>query len=61
MNQAVMTRPGKIEFRDAPVPVPGKGQVLIRVRRIGICGSDVHVYHGKHPFTPYPDSIEDHI
>ena len=54
MNQAVMTRPGKIEFRDAPVPSPGKGKVLIRVRRIGICGSDVNVYHGKHPFTTYP-------
>jgi len=49
-----MTRPGAIEFRDVPPPVPGKGQVLIRVQRIGICGSDVHVRHGKHPFTPYP-------
>jgi 2-desacetyl-2-hydroxyethyl bacteriochlorophyllide A dehydrogenase len=49
-----MTRPGEIEFRDVPSPVPGKGQVLIRVRRIGVCGSDVHVRHGKHPFTPYP-------
>lgn len=54
MRQAVMTRPGAIEFRDVPPPVPGKGQVLIRVRRIGVCGSDVHVQHGKHPFTPYP-------
>jgi L-iditol 2-dehydrogenase len=54
MKQAVMIRPGEIEFRDAPVPIPGKGQVLIRVRRIGVCGSDVHVHHGKHPFTPYP-------
>ncbi len=54
MRQAVMTRPGEIEFRDVPSPVPGKGQVLIRVRRIGVCGSDVHVRHGKHPFTPYP-------
>ena len=54
MKQAVMIRPGEIEFRDAPVPTPGKGQVLIRVRRIGVCGSDVHVCHGKHPFTSYP-------
>jgi len=49
-----MTRPGVIVFGDVPKPVPGKGQVLIRVRRIGVCGSDVHVRHGKHPFTPYP-------
>ena len=54
MKQAVMIRPGEIEFRDAPVPALGKGQALIRVRRIGVCGSDVHVHHGKHPFTPYP-------
>jgi 2-desacetyl-2-hydroxyethyl bacteriochlorophyllide A dehydrogenase len=49
-----MTSPGEIEFRDVPVPVPGPGEVLIRVERIGICGSDVHVRHGRHPFTGYP-------
>ena len=54
MKQAIMTKPGTIEFRDVPKPRAGRGQVLIRVRRIGICGSDVHVNHGKHPFTPYP-------
>jgi 2-desacetyl-2-hydroxyethyl bacteriochlorophyllide A dehydrogenase len=54
MKQAVMTKPGTIEFREVPKPRPGKGQVLIRVLRIGVCGSDVHVNHGKHPFTPYP-------
>jgi L-iditol 2-dehydrogenase len=54
MKQAVMTRPGTIEFGDVPKPKPGRGQVLIRVRRNGVCGSDVHVNHGKHPFTPYP-------
>ena len=54
MKQAIMIAPGAIEFRDIPKPAPGRGQVLIRVRRIGICGSDVHVNHGKHPFTSYP-------
>jgi len=54
MKQAIMTAPGTIEFRDLAKPSPGKGQVLIRVQRIGICGSDVHVNHGKHPFTSYP-------
>ena len=28
--------------------------MLIRVRRIGVCGSDIHVYHGLHPYTSYP-------
>ena len=32
----------------------GPGQVLLRIKRIGVCGSDVHVNHGKHPFTSYP-------
>ena len=54
MKQAVMTSPGVIEFRDVPVPKPGPEEVLIRVRRIGVCGSDIHVRHGRHPFTSYP-------
>ena len=54
MKQAIMIDPGTIEFREIPKPLPGRQQVLIRVRRIGICGSDVHVNHGKHPFTTYP-------
>jgi L-iditol 2-dehydrogenase len=54
MKQAVMTAPGKIEFEDVPVPKPLPGQVLLRVNRIGICGSDVHAYHGKHPHVKYP-------
>lgn len=54
MKQAVMISPGVIEFRDVPVPKPGPEEVLIRVRRIGICGSDIHVRHGRHPFTSYP-------
>ena len=49
-----MTAPGAIEFNDVAVPVPGTGQVLLRIQRIGVCGSDVHVYHGKHPYTGYP-------
>jgi len=49
-----MTSPGVIEFRDVPAPEPGPGQVLLRIRCIGVCGSDIHVYHGKHALTPYP-------
>jgi L-iditol 2-dehydrogenase len=54
MKQAVMTTPGHVEIRDVPAPQPGPGDVLIRMKRIGVCGSDIHVYHGKHPLTPYP-------
>ena len=54
MLQQVMIEPKKIEFLQVETPTPQKGQVLVRIRRIGICGSDIHVYHGKHPFTRYP-------
>jgi 2-desacetyl-2-hydroxyethyl bacteriochlorophyllide A dehydrogenase len=54
MRQAVMTAPGKIEMRSVPDAVAGKGQVLLRIKRIGVCGSDVHVFHGTHPFVSYP-------
>jgi len=56
MKQAVMTAPGRIELRDVPLPEVAPDQVLVRVKRIGVCGSDIHVFHGKHPLTPYPGS-----
>jgi L-iditol 2-dehydrogenase len=54
MKQAVMTAPGQIEFREVDKPSPQDQQVLIDVQRIGVCGSDIHVYHGMHPYTGYP-------
>lgn len=54
MLQQVMTEPGKIEFQEVPIPEPAVGQVLIKIMEIGVCGSDIHVYHGEHPFTSYP-------
>jgi L-iditol 2-dehydrogenase len=54
MKQAVMTAPGQIEIREIEAPQPDPGEVLLHIQRIGVCGSDVHVYHGKHPYTGYP-------
>lgn len=55
MRQAIMPVPGRIEFRDVQEPGPLKGnEILLRIKKIGICGSDIHVFHGKHPSTPYP-------
>lgn len=54
MLQQVMTAPYEIEFREVPVPKAAPGQAVLRIHRIGVCGSDIHVYHGKHPFTSYP-------
>jgi L-iditol 2-dehydrogenase/threonine 3-dehydrogenase len=54
MKEAVMIQPRSLEFRDVAEPKAGPGQVMIRVQRIGVCGSDIHVWHGKHPFVTYP-------
>ena len=54
MRQAVVTAPGHLEFGESEEPVAGPGQVRIRIQRIGVCGSDIHVFHGKHPFVTYP-------
>jgi 2-desacetyl-2-hydroxyethyl bacteriochlorophyllide A dehydrogenase len=55
MRQAIMTSPGVIEYREISAPGPlNNNEILLRIKRIGICGSDVHVFHGKHPATPFP-------
>ena len=54
MRQAVILAPGEIKIHEVPDAKAGKGQVLLRIKRIGVCGSDIHVYHGNHPFTKYP-------
>lgn len=54
MIQAVMTEPGKIIFHDIPMPEVKENQIKIKMKCISVCGSDIHVNHGKHPYTSYP-------
>lgn len=54
MKQQVMTEPKKIIFQEVEVPEVKENDVKIRIENIGVCGSDIHVYHGQHPFTKYP-------
>jgi L-iditol 2-dehydrogenase len=54
MSQVVMTAPGKIVINEVPVPKVSGDQVLVDIAYIGVCGSDIHVYLGKHPYTSYP-------
>ena len=49
-----MVRPGEIAHKEVTAPSPGPGEILVSVRRIGVCGSDLHVFHGSHPYTSYP-------
>ena len=54
MVQQIMRAPHQVGFRKVPVPAVLPGQVKVRIQMIGICGSDIHVFHGTHPFTSYP-------
>jgi len=56
MRQAVLLTPGSIQIREIPMPADLKpNEILLRIHNIGVCGSDIHVFHGKHPFvTKYP-------
>ncbi len=49
-----MTAPGVIEINTVDQPVPNDNEVLMQTKRIGVCGSDIHVFHGLHPYTSYP-------
>lgn len=53
-RQVVVTGPGSIELVDAPAAVAGPGEAVVRMSAVGICGSDVHASHGRHPFVPLP-------
>jgi len=49
MKALVYTSPNEMTFRDEPRPAPSIDEVLIRVDAVGICGSDMHAYHGRDP------------
>lgn len=54
MKQAVLTEKGTIVFSETEKPIPAADEVLVKVRYIGICGSDIHAYYGEHPFMSFP-------
>ena len=54
MNQIVLQNPGRFELTECAEPVRGPGEALVRVHRLGICGTDIHAYYGKQPFFTYP-------
>jgi L-iditol 2-dehydrogenase/threonine 3-dehydrogenase len=55
MRQATMISPGVIKHTTVEAPKKlNPNEVLLRIKKIGVCGSDIHVFHGEHPATPYP-------
>ncbi len=50
-----MPKPGEIEVKNVPtLGSVSSNEIKLAIKKIGVCGSDIHVYHGKHPFTSYP-------
>lgn len=54
LRAAVTTASNCIEVRAVPSATPGRGEVLIAVERVGLCGSDIHLFAGDHPHSNYP-------
>ncbi|MCC5962259.1 MAG: alcohol dehydrogenase catalytic domain-containing protein [Rhodobacteraceae bacterium] len=54
MQALLYTAPNRIELETLPVPDPLPGDVLVRVAAVGICGSDMHAYHGHDDRRPPP-------
>ncbi|QEC52693.1 2-desacetyl-2-hydroxyethyl bacteriochlorophyllide A dehydrogenase [Anseongella ginsenosidimutans] len=55
MKAVVLDNPGKFRWADTPHPgKPGRGEVLLKVRHLSICGTDLHAFKGRQPFFSYP-------
>jgi 2-desacetyl-2-hydroxyethyl bacteriochlorophyllide A dehydrogenase len=54
MLQIVLEEPGRFAATDGPEPTPAAGEALVRVHRVGVCGTDLHAFAGRQPFFTYP-------
>jgi L-gulonate 5-dehydrogenase len=55
MKVGVVETPGVLKLVEREIPnIKNADDVLVKVRRVGICGSDIHILHGKNPFAVYP-------
>ncbi len=54
MQQIVLEQPGRFVSVDAAPPVRGANEALVGVRRVGVCGTDLHAFAGEQPFFTYP-------
>ncbi len=49
-----LVEPGRLVSSRGTLPDPAPGEARIRIRRIGVCGTDIHAFHGRQPFFEYP-------
>lgn len=49
MRALVYTRPHEVQLQDRPMPEAAPGEVVLKIEAVGICGSDMHAWHGHDP------------
>jgi 2-desacetyl-2-hydroxyethyl bacteriochlorophyllide A dehydrogenase len=54
MDVVVCPAPGSLVIEQRDIPAPAPGEVLVRVRRVGVCGTDMHIFRGVQPYLTYP-------
>ncbi len=54
MKSIQLESPGNFKTIEEPTPERQAGEALVRVQSIGVCGTDIHAYHGRQPFFEYP-------
>ena len=54
MDALLCVAPGELRLVERPRAIRAEGEVLVAPRRVGICGTDYHIYEGSHPFLAYP-------
>lgn len=54
MQVVVCSKPNEMSVTDRPVPDCAPGEALVAIRRIGICGTDIHAFGGNQPYFVYP-------
>ena len=54
MRVVVCQAPFTVRIADLPEPKAGEKELLVRIRRVGLCGTDFHIFAGRHPFLSYP-------
>lgn len=57
MKQVTLVSEKTFEVKDVPVPSYAPNQAMMKVKAVGICGSDIHAYYGKHPFMSFPITL----
>jgi threonine dehydrogenase-like Zn-dependent dehydrogenase len=57
MKAVALTGPGQVHLRDIPEPEQQAGELLLLVKLVGLCGTDLNSYRGKNPLVTYPRVI----